>query len=212
MAQIVITKVADLVRDKIIGRCVNVEAGYVNDPNDLGGETKCGITAATAAEHKADLVKLFGWNGKMIDLTTEMAIWIFKVSWWDRLACDALHEIHPFIADRIFDFGVNAGRSNAALSLQIVLNVLNREEKDYPDVTEDGKLSATGETVKALNAFYKKNGQRGLLRLLQLVIGEHSHHYVEISRKRKANERFTNGWAERVLGANEFYVGLLNKA
>lgn len=211
MATIVITKLSDFTRDNIIQRCVNVEAGYVNNPNDTGGETNCGITAATAAEHKADLVAKFGWNGKMINLTPEMAMWIFRVSWWDRLACDQLLEIHPFIADRVFDFGVNAGRVRAATALQVILNALNRQAKDYPDVAEDGKLSATGESVRALRAFYAKRGNRGLLNFTQYLIGEQSHHYVEISRTRQANEEFTNGWGERVTNATNLYHNLIGQ-
>lgn len=35
---------ADFTRENIIAHCVNVEAGYVNNPADKGGETKYGIT------------------------------------------------------------------------------------------------------------------------------------------------------------------------
>lgn len=196
---------ADFTRVNIIAHCVNVEAGYVNNKADLGGETKYGITYATAQEHKAELVARFGWNGQVRDLTQEMALWIYQTQWWDRLCCDQLHEIHPFLADRVFDVGVNAGRQRGVVWLQEILNVLNRQEKDYPDVGVDGKLANDGQTIKALRAFKAKRGMDGIETLMQYLLGEQSHHYKSISESRKLNEEFTYGWGNRVKNINRLY-------
>lgn len=201
--------VSDYTRDWIIRDKVNVEAGYVNNPNDLGKETKCGVTAATAAEYKDKLVKLFGWNGKMFDLTPEMAIWIFEQGWWNRLCLDEIAAVHPFLADRMFDFGINAGRSRGALALQEQLNVLNRQGKDYPDIKPDGAISSGGATIKALNAFVKVRGNDGVLVLVDALCDYQSAHYRTISEQRQANEEFTYGWYQRVRQARRRYYKLL---
>lgn len=196
---------ADFTRENIIAHCVNVEAGYVNNPADKGGETKYGITYATAQEHKAELVERFGWNGKVIDLTQDMAMYLYRTKWWDRLCGDQLLEIHPFLADRIFDVGVNAGRTRGVLWAQEILNVLNRQEKDYPDVKPDGLLANDGATIKAFRSFKAKRGMDGMETFIQYLLGEQSHHYKSISESRKLNEEFTYGWGNRVKNINRLY-------
>lgn len=37
-----------MIKAEIINEIINSEGGYVNDPSDSGGETKYGITFATA--------------------------------------------------------------------------------------------------------------------------------------------------------------------
>ena len=201
------TKLTDFTRESIIRRCVAVEAGYVNNPADKGGETNHGITATTAAEYKADLVRLFNWSGRMIDLTEQMAIYIFQVGWWDRLHCAELLAIHPFIADRIFDFGVNAGRGAAGTNLQRILNVMNRQQKDYKDITVDGAIG--NGTIATVKAYVAKRGNEGVLNLIQLLIDLQGAHYVQIAEKRELNETFMSGWTTRVREANEIYQAIL---
>ena len=204
------TKVSDLTADWCIRSTVNVEAGYVNNPNDAGGETKCGVTYATANEHKAELVAKFGWSGRMVDITPEMAMYLFKKYWWDKLACDDLLKVHPFIAHRVFDFGINAGRSAGALRLQRILNVMNRQGKDYADIAVDGAIAPGGQTVRALQALVAKRGNVGVENVIQLLVDSQGWYYVETAEKRVQNEEFMNGWATRVREANELYQSLLN--
>lgn len=201
------TVLTDFTCSSIIRKSVAVEAGYVNNPADKGGETNCGITYATAQEHKADLVKLFNWDGSMRSLTQEMAMWIYKHSWWDRLHCDELLAIHPFIADRIFDFGINAGRGAAATNLQRILNVMNRMQKDYKDISTQGGIGP--ETLGALKSYVAKRGQDGVLNLIQLLIDLQGAHYVQVSEKRELNETFMSGWTTRVREANQLYQSIL---
>lgn len=200
-------KLSEFTREYIIKRCVGVEAGYVNNPADKGGETNHGITAATAAEYKADLVRLFNWSGRMIDLTEPMALYIFRVGWWDRLHCTELLAVHPFIADRIFDFGVNAGRGAAGTNLQRILNVMNRMQKDYKDISTQGSIGP--ETLGALKSYVAKRGNDGVLNLIQLLIDLQGAHYVQVSEKREFNETFMSGWTTRVREANQLYQSIL---
>ena len=197
----------DVTKEWIINHSVNIEAGYVNNKNDLGKETKHGITYATAQEWKPQLVAKFGWDGKMINLTREMAWYIYDHGWWQRMRCDELMAIHPLLCQRIFDFAINGGRVVSVKYLQRLLNVLNRQGKDYPDFAPDGGIGPN--TLGQLRSFAAKRGPRGIMYLLQGLTGMHVNHYVEISEGRVANEEFTNGWLDRLLGATEFYARVM---
>lgn len=189
-----------------INRTLGVEKGYVNDPADSGGETCCGVTKATALEN-ATLLKSMGWDGNMRNITPKMATALFKLKFWDKVRGDELLTVHPLIAQRIFDFGVNAGTGNAGLYIQQVLNVLNRNGKDYADIKEDSGIG--NGTIAALRAFAAKNGAKGVLYFLSTLCGEHSHHYVKISQSNDKNERFTNGWEIRLFEDYTLYAKLL---
>ena len=52
------------------------EGGFVNNPQDKGGETMYGITAKTT--------KACGYNGKMCDLPKEKAASIYFENYWKK--------------------------------------------------------------------------------------------------------------------------------
>lgn len=188
----------------IIRAKVNIEAGYVNNPNDLGGETIWGITKATATE--------YGYKGNMRDLTQAMAIEIYKKMWWDRMRLDQILAWNPLLADRMFDFGINAGRANCIKSLQRILNVLNRQGKLYADIDADGGIGTL--TMNALNGFLKARGLDGFNRLMFALTSHQVAYYTEISEKRVQNEEFTYGWYDRVyreMGDYAIKVGVCSK-
>lgn len=75
------------------------EGGYVNHPDDPGGETMFGITARVA--------RAFGYQGPMRDLPLAKAKEIAKAWYWDTYGCDA-YDIR--VAWQIFDCAYNGGR------------------------------------------------------------------------------------------------------
>ena len=79
------------------------EGGYVDDPNDPGGETKYGISKRSypAVDIGA--------------LTLEGAQAIYQRDYWDRMECDALD---PGLALVAFDSAVNCGVGRATRWLQ----------------------------------------------------------------------------------------------
>lgn len=188
----------------IIGAKVNLEGGYVNNSNDLGGPTKFGVTQTTAREN--------GYTGDMRDLTLDQALAIYKKGWWDRMRLDAIMAMSPPLADRMFDFGINAGRANCIKSLQRVLNVLNRQGKLYDDISADGGIGPA--TMTALGGFVKARGADGLNRLMFALTCHQVSYYTEISEKRVQNEEFTYGWYDRVyreMGDYAIKVGVCSK-
>lgn len=189
----------------IILATIEVEGGYVNNVKDLGGETNFGITVATAnkAATKKKLVAM-GWDGTMRNLTKEMAYAIYEIEYWNKLNLDALFEISPFLADKLFDQGVNVGTNRAGKWLQRALNGFNRGQKDYKDIGVDGGIGT--ETLTALNGLIKKRGRAGTVTvLLYALVSMQGNHYITIAEAREDNEEFMYGWFMERLSHNVRY-------
>ena len=93
--------------DHCLEMVLHHEGGYVDHPDDPGGETNMGITKRVWEE----------WGGEkdMIDLEVEDVRPIYRENYWDRVKGDHL----PSGLDLcVFDFGVNAGTGRAAKLLQ----------------------------------------------------------------------------------------------
>lgn len=196
MTKLIDMKLSEISFAPILHHSVAVEAGWVNNPNDPGKETKHGITYATAQEWKPQLVAKFGWDGTVKNLTQEMAMYVYEYGWWVPLRCQELLQIHPLIAQRVFDFGINAGRPRAGRALQVMLNLSNRAGLDYKDIGEDGSIGNA--TMNALKAFYAKRGGAGLRQLLIGMAGGHIAHYQQITIANPKLEEFFNGWMARL--------------
>ena len=115
--------------DKAFERLIGHEGGYVNHPNDPGGETNWGITKRTAREA--------GYIGSMRELTREQAREVYRDAYWNRARCD---EFDGAIAFQVFDAAVNHGIGNAIRFLQRAVGV-----------ADDGVVGpVTMEAVKAM--------------------------------------------------------------
>lgn len=183
-------------KEGIIESKTDLEGGYVNDPDDKGGETCHGVTLTTARE--------YGYKGRMKDLTRAQAFDIYDRGWWKKLKLDEIFAISPLLADRMFDFGINSGRVNCVKSLQRILNVLNNEGKLYADIDTDGGMGP--KTLGALNAYLNYRKDEGLGILIFALISHQVTYYTEISEKRKKNEKFAYGWYARVFREMPDYV------
>lgn len=184
---------------EVIQHKTAVEAGYVNNPNDLGKATNHGITQVTAMDPAyVDLRAKHNWNGDMRTLPVELAFDIYKRGWWDRMLLDEVAKRSMPLAERLFDFGINAGRANAVKSFQMLLNSLNKAQSLYPDLVIDGGLGKG--TISALEAYLaaNRNNRAAVEQLTLFMFAAQSWHYVNISLSREANEEFTNGWKNRV--------------
>jgi lysozyme family protein len=90
--------------DRVMGH----EAGYVNDPNDPGGETKWGISKRSYP------------HLDIKSLTREDARAIYRRDFWQRIRADKLAD---GVAYQLFDFAVNSGIETAIRYLQRALLV-----------------------------------------------------------------------------------------
>jgi lysozyme family protein len=169
----------DAFRDLIL-----VEGGYANDPKDRGGRTMYGITEAVARAH--------GYRGEMRDLNLATAKAIYKRAYWDAIRLDQVAEIASGVAVELFDTGVNMGVRVAVRFLQVALNALNREGRDYPDVDVDGSLGPG--TLGALRSYVRVRGNEGKTVLLRALNGMQCARYIQIASTDPTQERFVYGW------------------
>lgn len=90
--------------DRLIGN----EGGYVDDPNDPGGETKWGISKRS---YPHLVIK---------DLTRDDAKEIYRKDFWQRVNASKLP---GSVAFQLFDFAVNSGIETAVRHLQRAIGV-----------------------------------------------------------------------------------------
>jgi len=83
-----------------------IEGGYVNHPNDPGGETNFGITRMT---YPAEDIR---------GMTRERALFLYHRDYWLANCCDKLPHL---TALALFDFAVNAPAVEARRALQRVV-------------------------------------------------------------------------------------------
>jgi len=180
--------------DKTMGH----EGGYVNDPDDVGGETYKGISRRYHP----------GWEGwKIIDGTKQapnfpdnldalasvqqMVEGFYKDHYWDPFRGD---EIPPQeLAEEMFDTGVNMGIKRSVKFLQRSLNVLNRNGKLFPDMTDDGVLGRN--TMGSLMKYLKRDSVDLLLKIMNTL---QANHYLAYMKKSPIQEKYCRGWFERV--------------
>lgn len=90
-----------------IDRVLAHEGGYVNHPQDPGGETNHGITLRTARAN--------GYSGAMRDMTRAQAVEIYRKAFWQRYRATEMPEA---VAFQFLDACINHGYGNAARMLQ----------------------------------------------------------------------------------------------
>ena len=113
--------------NEIIEKVLEHEGGYVNDPKDLGGETKYGIT------------KRFYPELNIKELTKEKAKQIYKDDYWDK---NRIESVPQNLWHIFFDMCVNMGRRTAVKILQRAANSKGR------GIDVDGGMGPA--TLKAL--------------------------------------------------------------
>jgi len=115
--------------NKAVEKTLVNEGGYVNDPDDAGGETKYGISKR--AYPSVDIK----------NLTTDEAKAIYKRDYWDKVKGDLIDD--NSVAYEIFDTAVNMGVRTASKLAQVALSV-------HPDGIIGNK------TLEGLNATVKE--------------------------------------------------------
>lgn len=160
------------------------EGGYVQDPRDSGGETNWGITEGVARAH--------GYAGPMRELTQASARIIAKAQYWDLMRLDAIAALSVPIAEELFDTGFNAGQATAVKFLQRCLNVVNRQQRDFPDILIDGLMGPL--SISTLRNFLGKRGRDGERWMLRALNGLQASHYIELAERREKDEAFVFGW------------------
>lgn len=168
----------------IIEEVIETEGGYVNNPNDPGGETMYGITKATALRN--------GYHGPIKDLPISVARAIYYGEYVVQPGFDKVLLLSFTIAAELVDTGVNTSPKNAAIMLQKALNSFNKQGTIYSDVDPDGKIGPA--TIAALQAYLKERKEKGqdvLLKALNCLQGAY---YIDKATANQKLEDFTFGW------------------
>lgn len=122
----------DLAFDRLMGH----EGGYVNDPNDPGGETKWGISKRSYP------------HLTISTLTRDDARRIYRRDFWERIHGDKLHD---GVAFQVFDIAVNSGIETAVRQLQRAIGVADDGHFGPVSQAAAEKASET-DTIMRLNA------------------------------------------------------------
>lgn len=174
------------------------EGGYVNDPDDLGGETYKGV----ARRHNGD------WSGwrridqarrqrgfpASLDRDRELQRLVrnfYKHHYWDKFQGDAIPD--QALAEELFDTAVHLGVTRAVTFLQRALNVLNRNGALYPDLVDDGVFGP--HSLAAVNTYLERDAPAYLLKVLNILQGMH---YIEFMTRSPVQEKYARGWLKRV--------------
>jgi lysozyme family protein len=126
--------------DLFLPLLLKFEGGYVDDPDDPGGETNKGITMAVFQENAHGLLGIEPTSDNLKGLTDAQAGIIYRQRYWDRMQGDLFSTQE--LASMVCDFFVNAG-TNATALLQTVLN------EQGAHVVVDGTIGAA--SVQAMS-------------------------------------------------------------
>lgn len=170
-----------------IEHVLTVEGGYVDHPDDPGGATNFGITAAVARAN--------GYDGPMRALPRELAFQIYYNRYVVEPRFDDIVSLSAPIAAELIDSGVNAGVQRAAEWLQAALNVANRKGADWPDIAVDGRIGPA--TLNALRAFLRR---RDAVLMVRLLDAYQARHYLALAERNAKFESFIAGWFSTRIG------------
>lgn len=186
------------------------EGGYANSSSDRGGETWKGIARAfhpnwigwgivddvkAKTGMRSTIDNLRAWRSvgaalEDIDQIERMVQEFYRKEFWNAIHGDEIES--QAIANELFDIAVNMHPSRAKMFLQTALNLLNSDQKFWPDLVLDGNLGP--KTFGALRAC----AARGDLPLLLKVINvQQGCHYLD-QLKRPSQEGFARAWFSRV--------------
>lgn len=163
------------------------EGGYVNDPNDPGGETYKGVSrkiwSSWAGWTNVDMARrLAGFPANLEkdgDLQQKIQDF-YRVNYWDKLNGSNIEAEE--VASSIFDFAVNAGVQTSASLAQMIIGA-----------KADGVIG--DDTLQKLNAFDVDH-------FLAAFITAKIARYVTIVKKRPTSRKYFYGWVCRALGEN----------
>ena len=156
------------------------EGGYVNDPDDPGGETQWGISKRSYPDINIK------------ELSRAQAIEIYRRDYWEPNKIASIR--CQTIANKHFSFVVNMGARSAGRILQRALRAIGIE------VEIDGRVGPV--TRRAINDATKVGGwtvvyPTAIYALLAAIRSEAAGHYRLLIEKNSRLERFRNGWMNR---------------
>lgn len=165
---------------------MKAEGGYVNDPQDPGGETYKGIARKMNSKWDGwiiiDMMKketTFPANLDSNERLQQDIKQFYEVNYWDKIRGDEI--VNQDIAESLFDFAVNAGPATSAKLAQIT-------------------VGAEPDGVIGPKALEKINGDNPRAFLALFALNKIAR-YVSICEKRPESKKYFLGWVRRTLEA-----------
>ena len=169
---------------KAFENTMHAEGGYVNDPDDPGGETYKGVARKRNSKWEGwidiDLLKQKQNFPKNLDQDESLQLKIrdfYEVNYWDKIQGDNIAD--QDVAESIFDFAVNAGPTTSAKIAQLSVSA-----------KPDGVIGP--KTLEKLNATDKKT-------FLALFALAKISRYVNLCENNATNRKYFYGWVRRSL-------------
>lgn len=156
---------------KYAPKLLQLEGGYTNHPDDLGGPTSKGITLKTYQEY-------CGQNKTIKDLRNmSYGTWcdIMKDLYWDKCLADKIE--NQSVAEITVDWCVNSGMVGL------------RKVQEIAGVKPDG--IAGPKTLAAINDANQEE-------LFNRIMSARQQFYVNIVKKNPTQKVFMNGWMNRL--------------
>ena len=173
-----------------------IEGGYVNDKQDLGGETYKGVSRKYNPDWNGwELVDFYKGRSdfpKILDLDESLKDRVkslYKKLYWDKFQGDKIQ--YQNITNKMFDISVNIGVNRAVKFLQIALNALNNS-RDIDLLEEDSKF---GNKTNIALIYWADKYCLDILKMLNLQQGNH---YMNRVKEDSTQKRFIRGWLSRV--------------
>lgn len=165
----------------LIGKILEEEGGFVNDPDDPGCATNRGICWNTWTQTAGSILGKDPTLENLKDLTEGEAARIYKQEYWDKMNLDSIE--NKSLQHIIFDGGVNHGIGTSARMVQKSINALGGQVK------VDGSLGP--KTAEAVNKLDPEP-------LFNQIKERRYAHYDKIIEKRPSQAKFRKGWRNRV--------------
>lgn len=175
---------------------IHHEGGYVNDPDDPGGETFGGISRRShpkwqgwkiidAMKKHPEFPKCLYRDQQLLQLKRELYLNEYWTNSYDLIADDEL-------STKLFDLAVHSGRAKSTVLLQRTLNVLNKRETIYKNIRVDGIF---GERTVAALGSCQANYEAKLI--VNVLNGFQMKFYLELMEGNETLEKYI-GWFKRV--------------
>jgi lysozyme family protein len=171
-----------------LSKVLSHEGGYVNDPDDLGGETYKGIARNShgswmgwpiidSHKIKTDFPKSLEANTKLQNMVEQFYFELF----WQPLKADQIQ--NQTSADSVFDFAVNSGLTTSTRLVQSIVGT-----------KIDGVIGEiTLNKISSMDFGYFQAA---------LTVAK-MEYYMNIIRKRPTSKKFLLGWISRSLSFND---------
>ncbi len=174
------------------------EGGYVDDPDDQGGETYMGISRRHHPKwegwERIDQYKKSTRFPEVLDVDAVIRQWVrdfYHDLYWNPIGLSKVASQDA--AEELLDMAVHLGVKRAVIFLQRGLNVLNRRGRLWNDLVVDG--SAGLRTRTALSKYEAMEAPGFLVKVLLLQRGGY---YIDRALDREVNEKYIRGWLRRL--------------